>query len=201
LPETTLLVHPDVGHGIREIRNINAVRRNGDYDTMPPVNSVPFPDIVIQPIGIVTDTAPTLLVSNVYTLTLEVSDGSSTKTGQVTIDLSTVCNSSSGNSNNPCSSTALNNNHIYYLPNGTLGSSYAALIVTSGGTPPYTWTLGGGSLPPGIVIDSAKGILKGTPTLSGTYSFLVLTTDSAGGSTSSEINAGVLAARFTITVQ
>jgi hypothetical protein len=170
------------------------------WTTVPPLNSVPFPHIVIQPIGIVTDTAPTLLPQGTFSLTLEVSDGTATKTGQVTIDLTTVCNSSNGNSNNPCGAVAVNNDHNDYLPTGTLGSAYAASIVTSGGTPPYTWTLGGGSLPPGIVIDSAKGILKGTPSLAGVYTFFVLTTDSVGGNTSSEINAGVLAAQFTLTV-
>ena len=87
-----------------------------------------------------------------------------------------------------------------YLPNGTVGGAYAASIVTSGGTAPYTWVLGAGSLPPGITIDKAKGILRGSPTLAGTYNFFVLTTDAGGDSTSSEINAGVLAAQFTLTV-
>jgi hypothetical protein len=131
---------------------------------------------------------------------VEVSDGDTAITGQVTIDLSSLCNSSNGNASNPCSAGALTNQHIQYLPSGTVGSVYAATIVTSGGTPPYSWSLASGTLPPGIVIDQARGILRGTPTNAGAYSFYVLTTDAAGSNTWTEINDGVLAAQFTIVV-
>jgi hypothetical protein len=85
--------------------------------------------------------------------------------------------------------------------NFAIGSAYAASITTEGGTPPYRWTLGGGSLPPGIAIDPAKGLLLGTPTSAGTFNFFVLTTDAVGPNTSSEIRARVLAAQFTLVVK
>jgi large repetitive protein len=158
------------------------------------------PAIVIHPFGVVDDVTPQSLTQGTFTMAVEVSDGTTTVTSQATVDLSSVCNSSSGNSSNPCSSSAVTNQHNPYLPNGTVGSAYAATIVTSGGTAPYTWVLGGGHLPPGIAIDQAKGILRGTPTTAGTYYFYVLTTDAAHASTSSEIGAGVLAAQFTLAV-
>jgi hypothetical protein len=159
------------------------------------------PAIVIQPNGVVVDTTPQSLTQGTFTMDVEVSDGTTTKTGQATVDLSSVCNSSNGNSSNPCSSSAVTNQHIPYLPNGTVGSAYAATIVTSGGTAPYKWVVDSGStLPPGLSIDPAKGILKGTPKTAATYTFYVLTTDATKANTSSEINAGVLAAQFTLVV-
>ncbi len=129
---------------------------------------------------------------------VEVSDGSSTETAQVTLDLSQVCNSGNGNSINPCMSAVVSNVHSDYLPDGKVGSPYAATIVTGGGTPPYTWTFESGTLPPGIVIDQGRGILRGTPTTAGTYNFYVLTKDSAGDTTALE--EGVFYAQFTLVV-
>jgi uncharacterized protein (TIGR03437 family) len=175
----------------------------GGYTWTPPPGSLKAypPAIVIQPVGVVDDVSPQSLPSGVFTMPVEVSDGTNAVTSQVTIDLSLVCNSSNGNTSKPCSSATVPTNvHIPYLPTGAIGSAYAASITTEGGTPPYRWTLGGGSLPPGISIDPAKGLLLGTPTAAGTFNFFVLTTDAAGLSTSSEIRAGVLAAQFTLVV-
>jgi uncharacterized protein (TIGR03437 family) len=171
--------------------------------TVPPGSLKAYPPaIVIQPVGVVDDVSPQSLTSGVFTMPVEVSDGTNAVTSQVTIDLSSVCNSSNGNSSKPCSSASVPTNvHISYLPNGAIGSAYAASITTEGGTPPYRWTLGGGSLPPGISIDPAKGLLIGTPTAAGTFNFFVLTTDAAGLGTSIEIRDGVLAAQFTLVVK
>jgi hypothetical protein len=65
------------------------------------------------------------------------------------------------------------------LPGGTVGTAYSAAVVASGGVPPYTWALASGPLPSGLVL-SASGAISGTPTGSGTYSFTVQATDSAG---------------------
>ncbi len=169
--------------------------------TAPPGSPKAYPPaIVIGPFGVVSDVTPQSLTSGMFTMPVEVSDGDTAVTGQVTIDLSSLCNSSNGNAFSPCSAGVLTNQHIQYLPNGTVGSVYAATIVTSGGTPPYSWSLASGTLPPGIVIDQARGILRGAPTNAGNYSFYVLTTDAAGSNTWPEINDGVLAAQFTIVV-
>jgi hypothetical protein len=57
------------------------------------------------------------------------------------------------------------------LPNGTVGQSYTApLLTASGGTAPYTWSLNSGSsLPPGLSL-GADGSITGTPTTVGTTS-------------------------------
>lgn len=169
---------------------------------VPPGTSKSYPPaIVIQPVGVVNDVSPQSLTGGVFPMPVEVSDGTTTVTGQVSVNLAATCNSGTGSSSYPCYTGGLTNQHISYLPSGAVGSPYAATIVTSGGTPPYTWVLGGGNLPPGVAIDQAKGILRGLPAESGTYSFFVLTSDSAGANTSIEIKDGVLAALFTVVIK
>ena len=64
------------------------------------------------------------------------------------------------------------------LPGGKVGTPYSQTLTATGGTPPYTFSLSAGSLPPGISI-AASGLLSGSPTSGGTYSFTILVTDSA----------------------
>jgi len=65
------------------------------------------------------------------------------------------------------------------LPNGTIGVAYSQTITASGGTPPYTFAVTSGVPPPGLVL-SIAGVLSGTPTTAGTYTFTVRATDSLG---------------------
>jgi hypothetical protein len=55
---------------------------------------------------------------------------------------------------------------------------YHSQIPGSGGTPPYTWSIASGQLPPGIVLDPASGYLDGTPTQVGTFNFVAKAVDS-----------------------
>jgi uncharacterized repeat protein (TIGR03803 family) len=64
------------------------------------------------------------------------------------------------------------------LPAGTANAAYSQALVAQGGTPPYTWSLSSGSLPPGVTLSSA-GVVSGTPTTAGGYSFVVQVKDSA----------------------
>ena len=63
-------------------------------------------------------------------------------------------------------------------PAGQVGVSYSCTLQAAGGVAPYTWT-SSGTLPPGLTLSSA-GVLSGTPTQFGTFSFNVTVTDSAG---------------------
>jgi hypothetical protein len=69
------------------------------------------------------------------------------------------------------------------LPNSQVGNTYSAQFSTTGGQPPYIWSLapGWGPLPPGLNLSSA-GALTGTPTQAGTYPFVVRVSDASGTS-------------------
>ncbi|MEK9135516.1 MAG: putative Ig domain-containing protein, partial [Bacteroidota bacterium] len=64
------------------------------------------------------------------------------------------------------------------LPDATVGIPYSATLAASGGTPSYTWTTTLGFLPGGLLLDSATGVISGTPTTAETQSFTVKVTDS-----------------------
>ncbi len=63
--------------------------------------------------------------------------------------------------------------------NGRVGTAYPAQIFRAqGGTGSFTWAVVSGSLPPGLSLGTTSGILEGTPTVAGNYSFRVKANDS-----------------------
>lgn len=64
--------------------------------------------------------------------------------------------------------------------NATLGQEYTGTLIATGGTPAYTFAIISGSLPPGITLDTATGIISGIPTGIGPYSYIAQVTDSLG---------------------
>jgi hypothetical protein len=66
------------------------------------------------------------------------------------------------------------------LPAGTVGAVYTQTITAAGGTAPYTFALTAGALPPGVTLSSA-GVLSGTPTGGGTYTFTLTANDVSTG--------------------
>ena len=63
------------------------------------------------------------------------------------------------------------------LPAGTKGRAYSYQIVAQGGTGPYLWGISAGQLPKELVL-SATGVLTGTPTAKGDFTFTVVADDS-----------------------
>jgi len=53
---------------------------------------------------------------------------------------------------------------------------YSSVLVATGGSPPYSWLVVGGFLPPGLFLNPS-GILSGTPTTAGTFIFTVRVSD------------------------
>ncbi len=64
------------------------------------------------------------------------------------------------------------------LPSGKVGVAYSATLVATGGAAPYSWTITGSGLPPGLLL-SPDGSITGTPTSSGSVFFSATATDSA----------------------
>ena len=65
-------------------------------------------------------------------------------------------------------------------PGGEVGVTYSDQLTVTAGTSPFTWSVSSGSLPPGITLGASTGLLSGTPTTAGTYSFTVKVTDNSG---------------------
>jgi hypothetical protein len=76
----------------------------------------------------------------------------------------------------PCTAIAVSPASV---PGATQGQSYSQKFSGSGGTGPYTFRMGSGSLPPGTTLASS-GALSGTPTAAGSYKFAVDATDAKG---------------------
>ena len=73
----------------------------------------------------------------------------------------------------------------FSLPSGTVGIPYTATLTSTRGAIPITWSVApnSGNLPPGLYIDDAtnrNGIIYGTPTQAGTFTFTIRATDDAG---------------------
>ena len=65
------------------------------------------------------------------------------------------------------------------LPNATAGTPYSQPLAVSGGTEPSGFVVTAGALPPGVTL-SATGLLSGTPTAAGNFTFTVIATDANG---------------------
>lgn len=122
------------------------------------------------------------------------SPGASTFTVQVT-DANGCFGSRSYTLNMNCPSITLNPSS---LPNLVHGSAYSQTVLASGGTSPYSFAVILGSLPPGISLSSV-GVISGTPTTVGNYSFTVRATDSYGCTGSSAYAVTVNCPTITIT--
>jgi len=62
----------------------------------------------------------------------------------------------------------------------TAGVAYSYTYVATGGTAPYTFSVVSGALPTGLTLNGSTGVLSGTVTTPGSYSFGVQVTDALG---------------------
>lgn len=65
------------------------------------------------------------------------------------------------------------------LQGAAVGLAYSAPLEGEGGLSPHHWFIHNGALPPGITLNSDTGIISGTATRCGTYSFTIRLEDSA----------------------
>jgi len=66
------------------------------------------------------------------------------------------------------------------LPAAIAGSPYSQLITATGGTAPYTFAVTTGALPAGLSLNSASGLISGTPSVAGGFNFTITATDANG---------------------
>jgi len=77
------------------------------------------------------------------------------------------------------------------LPDGRRGDSYLFGFGATGGTPPYTWLVVSGSLPPGLSLNTNTGVLIGTASAPGAFSFVVQVKDVLGQSATKSFTINV----------
>src|SRR6478609_5054472 len=74
------------------------------------------------------------------------------------------------------------------LPGGTAGQPYNERVRSTGGIGQLAWSISAGSLPPGLTLDPSSGIISGTPTRGGSFTFTVKITDSVGQSDTQDLS-------------
>jgi hypothetical protein len=77
------------------------------------------------------------------------------------------------------------------LTGGQVGVPFSITLTGIGGATPYTWSFTQFILPPGLTLNVNSGVISGTPTNTGDYSFIVKMRDN---------NAIIHQRRFTITI-
>ena len=77
-------------------------------------------------------------------------------------------------------------------PGGEVNVAYTDQLTVTGGTSPFTWSVSSGSLPPGLALNASTGLLSGTPTTAGTYTFTVKVTDSSGLSDTAPLTVTII---------
>jgi hypothetical protein len=77
------------------------------------------------------------------------------------------------------------------LSQGAVNSPYSVFLTASGGTPPYTFGITSGTLPPGLTFNSGQGLISGTPTTFGQYPFTAQVTDSKSLTGSANVSIAI----------
>ena len=61
-----------------------------------------------------------------------------------------------------------------------LGTAYSQTVTATGGTGSYVFSVSAGSLPAGLTLNAATGLISGTPTTAATSNFTITATDGGG---------------------
>ncbi len=77
------------------------------------------------------------------------------------------------------------------LPPATAGTSYSQALATTGGTPPYLWSITSGGIPPGLLFDSGTATISGVPTLGGSFTFTAQVMDNNSVTASKQFKLSV----------
>lgn len=85
------------------------------------------------------------------------------------------------------------------LPDGTTNVAYSQTLTATQGTAPYAWSITAGTLPAGLNLDGATGVISGTPSVAGTSPFTVTVTDSATSPLSASVALSITIHAMSIT--
>src|SRR5215467_6886301 len=64
------------------------------------------------------------------------------------------------------------------LPTAITGTPYSQPLSATGGLPRYAWSVTTGSMPDGLKLDPAAGMISGTPSVQGNFNFTATVFDS-----------------------
>jgi len=78
------------------------------------------------------------------------------------------------------------------LAPGAVGVNYSQTLAGSGGKTPYVWSVSAGSLPAGLALNTATGVISGTPTAGGAFPFTITLTDATPVQATAALTINVL---------
>jgi len=160
--------------------------------------TTPLPDGTFVKTQVITNTSPAFHAGdpNVCTASFPTGANSQDERGANFPRSSTAC---SIGAFEPQSATTTITLSPTALPNSTVGVAYNQTISASGGSGTgFTFAITAGTLPSGLTL-SSSGLLSGTPTAAGPFTFTVTATDSARNMGSQQYTLTITAPTITLT--
>jgi hypothetical protein len=85
------------------------------------------------------------------------------------------------------------------LPGGTVAGGYSSTLAATGGTSPYSWSVLSGALPNGLAL-SSDGVVSGTPSLAGSFTFTAQVKDASAATASRNFSVNVASPTPTVAI-